>query len=78
MKHKLRMFDTFPEGKTCPICGTSEGGEVVLIPKAETIEGGIAEAEILHAGCVLSVLGVYERPGERVVAGLLERTVEGI
>ena len=49
-----RTFEHFPETATCPLCGTSEDGECVLIPIDDTADGSICEAKPVHAECVSS------------------------
>ncbi len=36
----------------CPICGTRDKKEVVLVGKSGTEEGRIAEAEQVHLDCI--------------------------
>jgi hypothetical protein len=46
----------------CPICGTSEDKEVVLIGKDGTEEGKIIECEQVHLECL--ELRITQRPEE--------------
>lgn len=48
----MRTFKHFPDDKTCPMCGTSEDKECILIPIDGTGDGSICEAVPVHAECV--------------------------
>ena len=50
----MRTFKEFPQdNKTkCPICGTNENKECVLIAKSDKIKGNIAEAQLYHLYCI--------------------------
>jgi hypothetical protein len=52
MKNKLRTFTDFPKDMTCPICGTNENKECLLIPIIGTQDDGLAEAQCFHTGCL--------------------------
>ena len=49
---KLRTFENFPKDSKCPICGTSENGECILIGVVGTEEGLNCKAEVFHTGCL--------------------------
>jgi hypothetical protein len=46
-----RTFARFPADSTCPICGTTDEGETVLVPIAGTLDGNISEARPMHMAC---------------------------
>ena len=50
----MKTFKEFPkDGKTkCPICGTNDNKECVLIPIYGTQDGNISEATIYHLDCI--------------------------
>lgn len=48
----MRTFKEFPESETCPICGTNDNKECVLIAKSDKIDGNIAEAQCYHLDCI--------------------------
>lgn len=62
----MRAFKSFPESSTCPICGTSEDKECVLIGKSGTEEGNIMEARCYHMDCIELV--EYIDGGDIVIA----------
>ena len=47
-----RTFDKFPLNETCPVCGTNEQGECVLIPVDGTEDGSVCEAVPVHRDCI--------------------------
>ncbi len=49
-----RTFQHFPEEMTCPICGTNDDGESVLVEIAGTAEDRIAEAKPMHLACAVA------------------------
>jgi transcription elongation factor Elf1 len=53
MKEKLKPFKHFPKEIKCPICGTSEDGECILIPITGTAKDGICEASPTHLLCLV-------------------------
>lgn len=50
----MKVFDhpNIENGWKCPICGTNEDKEIVLIGIAGTEEGNIQEAEQFHLDCL--------------------------
>lgn len=64
-----KIFKHFPtEDCICPVCGTSEDKECVLIPIAGTYDGeGLVEAQPFHLDCVGEALFWHKDMG--VVAG---------
>jgi len=48
----MRTFEHFPEVATCPICGTSEDKECVLIPIDGAQDGNISQAQPFHTECI--------------------------
>jgi len=52
-KKKLRTFENFPEDSLCPVCGTNDDGETVLVPIIGTSEDGICQAKCLHLVCAV-------------------------
>ena len=47
-----RVFEHFPIGKECPVCGTNKDGWSALVPIDGTTEGGICEAIPVHTACL--------------------------
>ena len=68
MKEKPRTFEHFPKDKPCPVCGTSDDGECILVSIDGTINDGICEATPVHLWCAIvtnhqQTVGVmYVRP----------------
>ena len=48
-----RCFDHFPETAKCPICGTNDDGQTVLVAIAGTAKDGIAQAKPTHLACAI-------------------------
>lgn len=48
----MRTFQRFPEKSKCPICGTNEDKECVLIGIHGTQEGHNMEAQCYHLDCI--------------------------
>lgn len=48
----LRTFEHFPQDNKCPICGTNEDKECVLVGIDGTGDGRICEAVPVHLECV--------------------------
>jgi hypothetical protein len=65
-----RTFEHFPEEATCPVCGTSDDGECVLIAIDGTEEGSVVEAQPTHLSC--AVADRYSKG-----AGIIYRRVYG-
>lgn len=66
---ELRTFDHFPEGDTCPLCGTSDDGTCILVGIDNTQRDRIEEAQPIHVGCIRlryhKQAGIfYQRVGE--------------
>lgn len=49
-----RTFQHFPETAKCPICGTNDDGETVLVQIAGTAKDYIAEAKPMHLACAVA------------------------
>jgi hypothetical protein len=49
----LKRFELFPEDATCPVCGTNDDGETVLLAIDGTSDGRIAEAKPTHLACAV-------------------------
>ena len=49
-----RTFQHFPEEDKCPVCGTNDDGETVLIALDGTGDGNIAEAKPFHLACAVA------------------------
>jgi len=47
----MRTFEHFPKNKICPMCGTGEDKECILIPVDDTKDGNICEVIPVHAEC---------------------------
>ena len=58
-----RVFDNFPEGSACPICGASSNGKTILVPVAGTQDGNICEAAPTHLDCLLGRVLLYPKHG---------------
>lgn len=56
MIEKPHTFAHFPQTTVCPVCGTAEDAQCVLIP----IDGKISEAIPVHLWC--AVANRYARP----------------
>ena len=48
----MRVFEKFAEGQKCPICGTDEDKECVLIGISGTQEGHNIQARCYHLECI--------------------------
>lgn len=48
-----RTFDHFPEDILCPVCGTNDDGQTVLVPIVGTQDGNIAQAAPTHLACAV-------------------------
>jgi hypothetical protein len=48
----MRVFKEFNQTMKCPICGTVDEGEAVLIAKDGTRDGAIEEAMQVHLTCL--------------------------
>ena len=64
MRH---TFESFPQEKKCPFCGTNEDKETILIPIDETEDDGLIECIAAHADCALELryrgeLGTFYHP----------------
>ena len=51
---ELRTFDHFPEQIICPVCGTNEDAQCVLLEIDGTSDGRIAEAQPVHLNCAVA------------------------
>jgi len=51
----MRTYDNFPAKSTCPVCGTNDNRECVLVPIVGAEEGGNVECKPFHADCVILV-----------------------
>ena len=51
----MEVFKHFPQDENCPMCGTSEDKEYVLIPVDGTSDGIICESIPVHVECVRSI-----------------------
>lgn len=54
VKPKPRTFEHFPADEICPVCGTNDDGETVLVQIDGTSDGHIAEAKCLHSVCAIA------------------------
>lgn len=55
---KCRTFAGFPEGSTCPVCGTNDDEECRLIPIMGTEDGSLCEAQPFHSSCLAELPGL--------------------
>lgn len=51
----------------CPICGTAEPEDAVLVPVAEKVDGSNAEAIQVHTQCILQNAWFHESHGLIVI-----------
>jgi len=58
----MRTFKHFNQSgpEVCPICGTNDDKEIILVPIAGTEEGNNMQAIQVHADCLLDNL-VYDQ-----------------
>lgn len=54
MIEKPCTFEHFPESAICPVCGTNEDAECILIQIDSTEKGNIAEAQPTHLWCAVA------------------------
>ena len=56
MKNKPRTFEEFPDHAICPVCGTNDKGECILvsIDGTEDEDNKICEASPTHLWCAIS------------------------
>lgn len=54
VRPKPRTFERFPEDVTCPVCGTNDEGESVLIPIDGTTDGLVVKCQPIHLGCAVA------------------------
>jgi len=54
MIEKPRTFKSFPEDMKCPVCGTNEDMECILIEIDGTSDGKICEAKPVHLWCAIA------------------------
>ncbi len=47
-----RIFEHFPIGKKCPVCGGNDDGWTILIPVDGTTKGRLCEAIPIHTACL--------------------------
>ncbi len=59
----IRTFTEFntSSGDICPICGTDEDADIILVPIAGTHEDGLVETIQVHLKCVVNNLLYYPR-----------------
>jgi len=51
----MRTFEHYPENSKCPICGTSDNKECVLVPIDGTDDEYNSEAIPTHVECILKM-----------------------
>lgn len=73
MVTKPRTFDHFPPNATCPVCGTNEDAECVLLGIDGTQDGNKEEAKIVHLWCAVATRYIHQGNSLRAV---LYRIVE--
>lgn len=56
----------FPEKETCPICGTSQPKEAVMLVIAGTLDGNLGEAKLVHLACLVANSIFY--PAQKLIA----------
>jgi len=70
----MRVFSEFNSYTACPICGTSNKGQSVLIAIDGTQKGNIEQAEQVHLDCLslrMSKTSIH-MPDERIVYQLFD------
>jgi len=56
----MSTFENFPKKAQCPICGTNENKECVLVPISGAGKDGCDEAKYFHLECVQKTWRYYE------------------
>jgi hypothetical protein len=51
---KPRTFEHFPKRDVCPVCGTNEDAECLLLQIDGTVDDGICEAKPVHLWCAVA------------------------
>jgi len=51
---KPRTFKNFPKEDVCPICGTNEDAECLLLAIDGTLKDNICEAKPVHLWCAIA------------------------
>jgi hypothetical protein len=65
----MRTFEHFTQGHhSCPICGTDNDKETILIPIEGTQEGSNMEALQVHTECLQNGLVYYSEMGGMIIA----------
>lgn len=59
MDEEVRTFKEFPKESVCPLCGTNENRECILVPIDGTDHEGICEAAPTHLRCVVTNIWLY-------------------
>ena len=54
MVEKLRTFEHFPADAVCPVCGSQDDSECVLVAVDDTGDGKISEALPVHLACAVA------------------------
>ena len=49
-----RTFQHFPDEDKCPVCGTNDDGETVLVALDGTSDGNICQAKPFHLECAVA------------------------
>ena len=49
-----RTFQHFPEEDNCPVCGTNDDGETVLVSLDGTSDGNLCQAKPFHLECAVA------------------------
>jgi len=52
----MRIFENYPEDSICPVCGTSENKQCMLVPidNSKHSDGDNVEAIPVHLVCILN------------------------
>lgn len=54
------IFKSFPDHRTCPICGTNRNAKCVLIPTKGTFKDDLCEGTPMHLNCAIAMLWIPE------------------
>ena len=54
-----KTFTHFPSSAVCPLCGTSDDKECILVAIDSTQQGNISEAQPVHVACIKSAILRY-------------------
>lgn len=56
----MKTYPTFPQDKTCLICGTNDDKECLLVPDITTVKDGLCIAQITHLECIVDNIFIQD------------------